>query len=276
MNIPNTFIEELCNYRNADGSLFEVLFFSAHPDDEIVGAGAVLKNLKNRVQVITVTNGSPRNLKDAMSAGYSSRQAYAEARKAEQQIALSYAEITSAQCEYFDVNDQESSLNIAGIALRIIDLLEKKKPCIIITHAFEGGHPDHDTVAFAVWAASLVLKRRGKFVPQIYEYASYHGNGGNEMVQFEFIPYTSSHVYSYELSPDETEFKQQLVKCFPTQSKMLSQFPLTTERFRKVPVYNFFYPPHRGVLLYEFYDWGMSAKRWLQLAGEAMRLLGVN
>jgi len=44
----------------------------AHPDDETVGAGALLDRLDD-VVVVHVTDGAPRDLADARSAGWRAR-----------------------------------------------------------------------------------------------------------------------------------------------------------------------------------------------------------
>ncbi len=59
----------------------------AHPDDETIGAGASLHLLRNLL-LIHVTDGAPRDLRDAQAAGFASCGAYAAARRAELQAAL--------------------------------------------------------------------------------------------------------------------------------------------------------------------------------------------
>src|SRR3546814_11582659 len=60
--------------------------------------------------------------------------------------------------------------------------------------------------------------------------------------------------------------KQRMLDCFVTQRRTLSFFPVDVERFRRAPVYDFTQTPHAGTLYSEFFDRGMTAARWRDLA----------
>lgn len=64
-----------------------VAVVGAHPDDETIGAGAQLARLR-RLTLVHVTDGAPRNGRDAAAAGFADPRAYAEARRAELDAAL--------------------------------------------------------------------------------------------------------------------------------------------------------------------------------------------
>jgi hypothetical protein len=66
-----------------------------------------------------------------------------------------------------------------------------------------------------------------------------------------------------------------MVDCFTTQRGMLLQFPLSPERFRLAPAYDFREPPHPGPLLYEMFGWGSSGTEWRNRAAEALDALGL-
>ena len=121
-----------------------------------------------------------------------------------------------------------------------------------------------------------MLKKRQGDAPEVVEFACYHGNGSSEMVYYQFIDYPQIPVWSVQLDQEQIENKKKLIQYYTSQWKTLENFPLTVERFRRAPSYNFKRPPHPGVLLYEFYDWGMSASNWNQLAAETMHLLKLN
>jgi LmbE family N-acetylglucosaminyl deacetylase len=59
----------------------------AHPDDETLGCGALLARFAD-LTIIHVTDGAPRRGDDAARAGFSSPDAYAEARRRELREAL--------------------------------------------------------------------------------------------------------------------------------------------------------------------------------------------
>ena len=52
------------------------------------------------------------------------------------------------------------------------------RPEVVLTHPYEGGHPDHDAVAFAVWAALRGMREEDR--PEIVEAAGYHAGTGGE------------------------------------------------------------------------------------------------
>src|ERR671919_662030 len=68
----------------------------AHPDDETIGCGALLRRLSG-VSVVLVTDGAPRNLADAHAYGFAAAEDYAAARSSELAAALEIAGVSSEQ-----------------------------------------------------------------------------------------------------------------------------------------------------------------------------------
>src|SRR5437868_11862366 len=62
----------------------------AHPDDEVIGAGAQFATWRD-IQFVHVTDGAPRNLSDAKANGFADCEAYARARELELKTALNLA-----------------------------------------------------------------------------------------------------------------------------------------------------------------------------------------
>lgn len=249
-----------------------VLVIAAHPDDEVIGAGGVLRYLK-KAHFYHVTDGSPRKGMDAMNAGCTSREAYARVRCEELLQALKHAGFGPEDCSRIGMIDQEVSFNMAGLAWRIADIIEEWRPDVVFTHPFEGGHPDHDATAFAVSKACVLAKKKTGSVPKIIEFASYHGNGGIELVAGEFLPFPKSKTWKVVLNDIECDLKQGMMDCFKSQRQTLEAFSAKEENYRIAPEYDFSKAPHKGVLYYEFFDWGISGRKWIELAEEASGLL---
>jgi LmbE family N-acetylglucosaminyl deacetylase len=252
------------------GSLPEarVMLVAAHPDDEIIGAGSRLAHFRDLV-LVHVTDGAPRNMFDAGTHGFTRREDYAAARRNELLCALKEARCTPELVDLC-VADQETTANAAEIARRLAGLLRERSPGLVLTHAYEGGHPDHDATALAVHLAVASLNSPG---PALYEFASYHARNGGFHCG-DFLPHTDPRVITFELSPHERTRKQAMLDCFITQRDVLKFFRTDVERFRIAPSYDFTIPPHEGRLYYERFDWGMQGGEFRSLARNALKEFG--
>ena len=223
----------------------------AHPDDESVGLGGHLAALKPAA-VVCVTDGAPRRLPGAA--------ALAERRLRELRAALETADLGPEVLRMLGAPDQEAIFRAAEIAKALRRLIEELRPDAVFTHAYEGGHPDHDATALAVHCALAGLAAR----PALLEFASYNASG-----LLHFLPGGPPGV-ELALSRERRELKARLVACHASQRDVLAPFPLDREAVRLAPGYDFRAPPHPGRLHYERYDWGVDGTRWRELAAEAL------
>lgn len=250
------------------------MLVGAHPDDETVGAGARLDRLGD-AQFVCVTDGAPRDGQDASNHGLTP-EAYAQRRRGELEAALALCGIPSAQLTMLGCPDQQASLNMAPLARRVAELLKRHGIEAVLTHPYEGGHPDHDATAFIVHAAVALVRKGGGHAPEILEWTSYHRREDGALTN-EFLPSAAvdAQTVAFALVPAERERKQAIIDCHATQRETLSHLPLDVERYRPAPAYDFTQPPHAWKLHYEHFPWGMTGERFRQLAAEALAELGV-
>jgi LmbE family N-acetylglucosaminyl deacetylase len=247
-----------------------LLVVVAHPDDEILGAGIWLRrHAEYGRHILYVTDGSPRDMQDARAAGFATRRSYAAARRSELREALEMVSIPRRNCHRCDYPDKESYLHLPALIERVDRLVEVLRPSVVLSHAYEGGHPDHDAAAFAVaMVRRAMLRRFGRSFRHL-EFPLYHAGANGEMVANEFLVGDSQAEEVVELSPAERDLKNHMLECFRTQVQMLRQFSRDRERFRESPQHDFSMPPHPGPLLYESWGWGISGSVWRAKAREA-------
>jgi LmbE family N-acetylglucosaminyl deacetylase len=243
----------------------------AHPDDEAIGAGALMRELPDLV-VAHVTDGAPKPVDAARRNGHGTREEYARARREEVVSALGLVGIAARQIKCLGFVDGEAALRLVEVSYAVAGLLDELRPEVVLTHPYEGGHTDHDATAFAVHLACGVLRREGVSAPIVLELTSYHNRGGRR-VHADFLPHWGVPARRVDLSPDAQLLKARMFRYFTTQQKVLGAFPLDVERFRLAPRYVFTAPPHDGVLDYERHFSGMSGAEWRANAEKALMVL---
>lgn len=230
----------------------------AHPDDESVGCGVLLQRMRNGI-VVFATDGGPT---DRYFWGeYGTREAYVELREREARDALGIVGIREvhylAGPDGRRIQDQEAFRCLPTAFASLKQLVDELKPQALLTLAYEGGHPDHDSCS--VLAHALQSERK---LP-VWEVPLYHRSTDGTGVHQEFLPREGARdedVASIEATPDELARKRRMVEAYASQPGIVNAFKLDVERFRPQVAYDYSLPPHPGKLNYEVWQWRMGGQ----------------
>ncbi len=227
-----------------------VCIVAAHPDDETIGASSVLRSCHD-VVVIHVTNGATLDPR-WWAPGVVDRDAYLRTREHEAERALGSV---GAKRIALGFDDQEVVYQLDAVVHALATTLDRIRPDLILGHAYEGGHPDHDAVAFAVARARARIPA--------FEMALYHGAGG-VLCAGEFIEREPQ--LRYALKPDELARRRSLLALYASQRAVLAPFlNVAAEKFRPAREYDFTRPPHDGALHYERLGMKPAPETWRAL-----------
>jgi LmbE family N-acetylglucosaminyl deacetylase len=232
----------------------DIAIVTAHPDDETVAFGVVLRRLQG-VRVVLATDGSPRDMLTQRVLGFESVEAYRDVRQAELIAALALADVPASALTRLEFPDKEAARNLGAFATALRAFFAASSIRAVLTHAYEGGHPDHDAVA-----AAVALATRGSAI-EVVESPFYRSRHGRFAVQ-SFVPIEGVPIVETPLTPPEVAHKLAMVACYPSQAALLQPFRPRTERFRRMPSYDFSRPPNGGEIDYEksFFPWSEWSK----------------
>ncbi len=210
--------------------LGRTLVLVAHPDDECIAFGALLQRMREPVVVFS-TNGSPQD--PYFWQQYGSREAYAGLRREEAFASMHAAGVKDViflpdMPGGEQLVDQEMFQHLRPAYDLLVELIRRRMVQALLTLAYEGGHPDHDSCAFL----SSQLARR--FNIPCWEAALYHRLPEGGGVFQGFIGDTSEAV-DVKPTPDEQEAKREMCLAYPSQGDFLTHFELTKEIVRPQP-----------------------------------------
>lgn len=235
----------------------------AHPDDECIACGGLLQRMRDPV-VVYATDGAPQD--PYFWKKHGSREAYSRVRQDECRRALSQVgvhEIVFLADEEPHLIDQGLFQNLA-IAFELLDHEARRlQPQAILTMAYEGGHPDHDScsllghelggeLGIPVWEAPLYRRKRNQLLVQ-----EFLEPNGTEMV--------------YQPTSVEIERKRAMCSSYPSQGDFLQVFGVEREIFRPQKKYDYSRPPHEGKLNYELWQWSMTGAQVSQKFADFQR-----
>lgn len=270
-DVANRLLDEIVAQSASGTTVRRVAVIVAHPDDEAIGAGALLRGVPNAA-IVHVTDGAPADPDYARRKGFTTRDAYAAARRQEVVVALGIIGIPQERIRGLGFVDGEAAFHLVDVCHAVMDVIEQLKPEVILTHPYEGGHSDHDSTAFAVHLAAGILQNEGSVAPVILELTSYHNYNGTRRL-FDFLPFRDLVVKTMRLTPEAQTAKRRMFDAFSSQKAVLQTFPIEVERFRRAPRYLFTVPPHDGQLDYERLCKKVTGAEWRSRAERALEVL---
>ncbi len=228
-----------------DELLDRTLVVVAHPDDECIGAGALLQRIKVPL-VVFCTDAAPRD--SYFWNSYGSREQYRQTRRNE--AAAAAQAIGISRQLFLPITDQELYRNLDQAYESLEKTIRDFHATAILTLAYEGGHPDHDCCAFLSHVIAV------QYNLPVWETALYHRTLHGLRQQTFLFPTEDTRVLG--VTDQELARKQAMAELYKSQAHVLAGFDLSLESFRRQFQYDFSKPP-AALINYEAWNWPMTA-----------------
>jgi N-acetylglucosamine malate deacetylase 2 len=232
--------------------LGRTLVVVAHPDDETISCGGLLQRMREPL-VVFATDGAPED--DYFWRRFGSRENYAAMREDEARAALSAVgvdriEFLAHHCKV-PLIDQLLYRSLPPAFAVLSRMIEDGHPECLLTLAYEGGHPDHDSVSF------LAAQLGRSFSLPVWEMPLYHRTPAGDGVYQRFVE-EHGEVVEHRVAGEELAAKGRMLGCYKSQFDSLPSFNAELERFRPQAAYEYSRRPHTGKLNYELWQWRMA------------------
>lgn len=228
----------------------------AHPDDEAVTCGGLMQRMREPM-VLFCTDGAP--LDPYFWTKHGSREAYSALRQKEARLALGKVGVT--RVEFLKsprtgklIIDQQLFQRLPEATGGVTEVIDRFRPEALLTLAYEGGHPDHDSCNFIT---SVVARQRSLPAWEMPVYTLFH-KGNREFQTFMPAPQPT---IIFSSTPEEVARKHNMLECYASQGHFLVNFDSADESFRPLAEYDYSRPPHVGKLNYEAWQWSMTGKQ---------------
>lgn len=235
--------------------LGRTLIIVAHPDDEAVTCAALMQRMREPY-VLFCTDGAP--LDPYFWSRHGSREAYSLLRQKEARLALSHVGVRNVEFlkarSVEHIIDQQLFQQLPEAIECAFQVVSRVRPHALLTLAYEGGHPDHDSCNFIT---SVIAREHSLPAWEMPVYKLFH----KEDRKFQTFMPAPQPAISLHPTADEIARKRQALEAYASQGDFLVRLDSVEESFRPLPEYDYARPPHEGVLNYEAWQWSMTGKQ---------------
>lgn len=226
-----------------------ILILAAHPDDETIACSGLLQRTTNSL-VVFATDGAPPQYR--FEKKFRSLQQYSDMRFEEASTALaciphsSFRRLARRDGTWFV--DQHLFLDLPEACVSLLRIARDFSPDTIVSHAFEGGHIDHDACHFLAQRAANSLN-----IPALEFPLYWKADDGRDI--FQRFREQRTDEFALTLSPQEISVKQQMLAKYRTQQSLTHVFAQQSERFRPM------HPPDHGAPPWKTYPFENRRKQ---------------
>lgn len=216
--------------------LKNVLFIMPHPDDEVAIVGRIKKYLEEQknIHCVWITDGN-------LSADK-------EIRQQESIKVMNLLKVPRENLHFLNFPDGKCIYNLNNIVDLLTKIMEEIKAEEVYTTAYEGGHPDHDSINFCVNNVAKKLNIIAYEFPMYNKYKVPFGRFG------KLVPANTKTLFT-DSKWQGLRLKLKTVAIHKSQWGSLFPFILFNvdkkEPYRLIPDWDYTLPPHSGKLFYE-------------------------
>ena len=212
--------------QNTTDNFGTLLILVAHPDDETIACSGLIQRASASLVVFAVDGAPPHY---GFEKRFGSLRNYSDARFLEASRALkciprcSFRRLTRKDGTWFV--DQHLFLELPEAFTSLAQITREFSPDLFVSHAFEGGHIDHDACHI------LTTRLAQEFSLRTLEFPLYwKSKHGHDVLQ-QFRESGEGEIV-FQLSQQELLVKRRMLAEYRTQHVLTSVFHRETERFR--------------------------------------------
>jgi LmbE family N-acetylglucosaminyl deacetylase len=206
----------------------KVLVLVAHPDDETIACSGLLQRATKALVVFAVDGAPPHY---GFEKKFGSLQKYSAIRFQEVERVLAFIPHCSsrrlARPDGASFVDQHLFQDLPAAFTCLLQFTRAFSPDFIVSHAFEGGHIDHDACHVLAQHAAHALGVR------CLEFPLYWRTKDAKDV-FQQFRQSNKYEFTLQLSCQELLIKQRMLAEYQSQANLTSVFRADLERFRPV------------------------------------------